>query len=139
MKYFTQNDDQKWQISEDLRKMVEYKYFNLLDPMLTMGTFDMIFCRNVLIYFDEQTKGRVLDEMAKHIAQDGFLMLGGAETVMGITDSFVSIPEKRGVYAIKDSPHLTGSPAPAAPLSRIDAAAAAISALSSKTNTTTNS
>ena len=138
MKYFKQTDDQKWQISEDLRKMVEYRHFNLLDPMLTMGKFDMIFCRNVLIYFDEQTKGRVLDEMAKHITPDGFLMLGGAETVMGITDSFVSIPEKRGVYAVKDSPHLTNSPTPAAPRSRIDAAAAAISALSSKTNTTTN-
>lgn len=136
MKYFTQLDDQKWQLNEDIRKMVKYSYFNLMDPMATMGMFDIILCRNVLIYFDEQTKGKVLEEMAKHIEPDGFLMLGGAETVMGITDAFAAVPDKRGVYARKDSPHLSGSTAPAAPLSRIDAAAAAISAVPPKTNTT---
>jgi len=109
MKYFTQLDDQKWQINEDIRKMVNYKYFNLLDSMGSLGTFDIIFCRNVLIYFDEATKGKVLDDMAKHIEPDGFLMLGGAETVMGITESFIAVPEKRGVYARKDSPHVEGS------------------------------
>jgi len=129
MKYFTQQEDnQKWQINEDIRKMVTYKYFNLLAPMTAMGTFDIIFCRNVLIYFDETTKGKVLDEMAKHIEPDGFLMLGGAETVMGITESFVAVPEKRGVYSLKDSLHAAKPAAATQPLSRMDATAAAVSA-----------
>ena len=66
MKYFTQDGD-RWQIKDDIRKMVKYDYFNLLDPMTKLGTFDIIFCRNVLIYFDEQTKGAVLNKMAQQI------------------------------------------------------------------------
>ncbi len=140
MKYFTQVDSQKWKINDEIRNMVNYNYFNLLSPMNALGTFDIIFCRNVLIYFDEATKGKVLGEMARHIELDGFLMLGGAETVMGITDQFIAVPDKRGVYARKYSPHVTGdsgssnTSAVTQPLSRIDAAAAAISSLS-KTST----
>ena len=106
MKYFTQTDDQKWQINDEIRKMVNYQYFNLLEPMNALGTFDIIFCRNVLIYFDEHTKGQVLGGMARRIEPDGFLMLGGAETVIGITEEFVSLQDKRGVYVHKDSPHI---------------------------------
>lgn len=105
MKYFTQ-EDTKWRINDDIKKMVNYKYFNLLDPMSMIGTFDIIFCRNVLIYFDEKTKGEVLDKMARQIEPDGFLMLGGAETVLGITESFQPVPNKRGVYSKTGSPHL---------------------------------
>lgn len=112
MKYFKQHGD-RWQINEDLRKMIKYDYFNLLDPMSKLGKFDIIFCRNVLIYFDAPTKGTVLDNMAKQIENDGFLFLGGAETVMGITESFAPIPDKRGLYAVKGSAHL----APAAKVS----------------------
>lgn len=105
MKYFKQNGD-KWQINEDIRKMIKYDYFNLLDPMSKLGKFDIIFCRNVLIYFDAPTKGMVLDHMSRQIENDGFLFLGGAETVMGITESFAPVPDKRGLYAVKNSPHL---------------------------------
>lgn len=107
MKYFTQNDAQKWQINDEIKSMIKYQYFNLLEPMTMLGTFDIIFCRNVLIYFDEATKGEVLGRMSKQIENDGFLMLGGAETVIGITDEFMAVPNKRGVYARKSSPHLT--------------------------------
>ena len=106
MKYFTQNGE-KWQLNDDIRNMVKYEYFNLLDPMTKLGTFDVIFCRNVLIYFDEETKGDVLDKMSQQIEKDGFLFLGGAETVIGITESFVPVPDKRGLYAIQGSPHLS--------------------------------
>jgi chemotaxis protein methyltransferase CheR len=108
MKYFTQNGD-KWKLNDDIRKMVKYEYFNLLDPMSRLGTFDIIFCRNVLIYFDEKTKAKVLENMAKQLEPDGFLFLGGAETVLGITNSFKPIPAQRGLYATEKSPHLAAA------------------------------
>lgn len=105
LKYFTQNGD-KWRINEDVRKMVKFEQFNLLDSMARLGTFDVVFCRNVLIYFDETTKAKVLNNMAKQLEPDGFLMLGGAETVIGITDVFKPLPDKRGIYVQQNSPHL---------------------------------
>lgn len=105
LKYFTQNGD-KWQISEDIRKTVRFEQFNLLDSMAKFGMFDVVFCRNVLIYFDEQTKGKVLNSIARQLEPDGFLLLGGAETVIGITDAFKPMPDCRGLYAHQGSPHL---------------------------------
>jgi chemotaxis protein methyltransferase CheR len=105
MKYFTQVED-KWQISDEIKSYVKYDYFNLLDPMSRLGVFEIVFCRNVLIYFDQATKGVVLDNMSKLLEKDGFLFLGGAETVIGITSNFVAMPEKRGLYVIPDGPHV---------------------------------
>lgn len=105
LKYFIQDGD-KWQVQDDLKNLIEYKYFNLLDSMSGLGKFDIIFCRNVLIYFDESTKRNVLERMAAQLEPDGFLFLGGAETVLGVTDVFVPLPDKRGLYVHKDSIHL---------------------------------
>lgn len=102
MKYFTQ-DGEKWRINDDIKRMVTYRPFNLLDSPSGLGTFDVIFCRNVLIYFDQETKGQVLDRMAKIMPGDGYLYLGGAETVLGISDSFEVIPGQRGVYRLTGS------------------------------------
>lgn len=99
MKYFTQEGD-KWRISDEIRNMVTYKPFNLLDDPAALGNFDVVFCRNVLIYFDQETKGKVLDRIAKIMPADGFLYLGGAETVLGISDSFEVVPGQRGVYRL---------------------------------------
>ena len=63
-----------------------------------MGQFDIVYCRNVLIYFDPPTKGQVLDGIAGLMPADGFLYLGGAETVLGVTNRFAAIPNQRGVY-----------------------------------------
>ncbi len=101
MKYFSQADD-KWALKDDVKKMVRFDYFNLLEPMARLGRFDVIFCRNVLIYFDEKTKSRVLDNMSALLPADGFLLLGGAETVLGITNKFIPMPNQRGLYI---SPH----------------------------------
>lgn len=106
MKYFTQQDE-KWVINDEMKNMVRYEYFNLLDDMGRIGKYDIIFCRNVLIYFDEQTKRDVLERMANHLEDDGFLFLGGAETVLGITESFKPVPNKRGLYAKSQSTHIT--------------------------------
>lgn len=105
MKYFKQVDD-KWQISDDIRNMIKYNYFNLLLDMKPLGTFDIIFCRNVLIYFDEKTKGQVLARMSQQITQDGFLFMGGAETTIGITDKFKPMENQRGLYIRPDHPGL---------------------------------
>jgi chemotaxis protein methyltransferase CheR len=97
MKYFTQVGE-TWQLKDDIKSMVKFSTFNLLEDMGRIGTFDVIFCRNVLIYFDEKTKGNILGRMEKQLEKDGFLLLGGAETVLGITDKFMPMPEKRGLY-----------------------------------------
>ncbi len=99
VKYFKKKDDQ-WEIDPALRAMVQYKEWNLLQDLRALGQFDVIFCRNVLIYFDQPTKSLVLDNMSKQLADDGVLYLGGAETVLGISDKFKPIPGQRGVYAV---------------------------------------
>ncbi len=98
LKYFTQRGDM-WQIAPEIRAMVQYRPFNLLSDFSRLGTFDLVMCRNVLIYFDQQTKSDVLDRLGRTIAQDGYLILGAAETTVGLTRSFDSVPHKRGLYA----------------------------------------
>jgi chemotaxis protein methyltransferase CheR len=99
VKYFSQIGD-RWQINPKIRGMVQYREFNLLQDPMALGRFDVVFCRNVLIYFDQQTKSRVLGSIAKVMPEDGFLFLGGAETVLGITDRFQMVPGQRGVYSV---------------------------------------
>ena len=97
VRHFTQDHD-RWQLDEDLRAMVSFQPFNLLDDPAGLGSFDVVFCRNVLIYFDEATKTRVLEGLAKRVADDGFLFLGGTESLLGLTDAFQAVPGQRGVY-----------------------------------------
>lgn len=109
MKYFTQ-EDEKWRLKDDVRRMVDYGIFNLLDSMASLGgPFDIIFCRNVLVYFDEETKTDILNRMQQILAPDGFLFLGGAETVSGLTDAFQPMPGKPGLYVPQGSPYLESS------------------------------
>lgn len=107
MKYFQQHGD-RWQISPNLKKMVDYRYFNLLDDPAALGRFDVVFCRNVLIYFDQPTKTKVLDRLAKQLPPDGFLYLGGAETVLGLTTKLQPVPEHRGIYSQIPGPSIPG-------------------------------
>lgn len=100
VKYFQQNSD-RWQINKQIRDMVQFRTFNLLQPMAPLGRFDVVFCRNVLIYFDQPTKTKVLDGIAGQMADDGFLYLGGAETVLGVTDRFQLIEGQRGIYGMQ--------------------------------------
>ncbi len=97
VKYFKQTGE-LWQISSDLRAMVEFRPFNLLDDFASLGKFDIIFCRNVLIYFDREGKSDVLDRLSKQLAPDGYLLLGAAETVIGLSNEFKPVPQKRGLY-----------------------------------------
>lgn len=98
VKYFKKNAE-LWQIDPAIRGMVQYREYNLLHDLKPLGQFDVVFCRNVLIYFDQPTKTRVLDNIARVMPDDGFLYLGGAETVLGISDKFKPVPDQRGIYA----------------------------------------
>ncbi len=97
VKYFTQIGEM-WQIAPEIRAMVQFRPFNLLQDCAHLGSFDVVFCRNVLIYFDQQTKIEVLDRISRVIVPDGYLVLGAAETVVGLTNSFRPIPDKRALY-----------------------------------------
>lgn len=99
VKYFTKEGEQ-WQINQDLRDMVRFREFNLLDDFTPLGKFDVVFCRNVLIYFDQETKKKVLERIAMMLPEDGVVFLGGAETVLGITDKFEPVPGQRGIYKL---------------------------------------
>jgi chemotaxis protein methyltransferase CheR len=102
VKYFTQ-EGTDWHLKDDIKKMVRFENFNLLKPMTKYGTLDVIFCRNVLIYFDPETKAKILAELHARMPKFGFLFLGGAETVVGVTDKFKPYPNERGIYVPHDS------------------------------------
>jgi chemotaxis protein methyltransferase CheR len=97
VKYFTQTGE-LWQINADIRSMVQHRQLNLLQDFSQLGKFDVIFCRNVLIYFDQETKAAIFERLARVIEPDGMLMLGAAESVVGITDAFRPYPDRRGLY-----------------------------------------
>ncbi|MBO9507758.1 protein-glutamate O-methyltransferase CheR [Thalassospira sp. A3_1] len=99
VKYFQKKEDQ-WQISQEIRSKVQYKEFNLLDDFRPLGQFDIVYCRNVLIYFDQPTKTDVLARISALMPDDGFLFLGGAETVLGISDKFKPLARQRGIYQL---------------------------------------
>ena len=80
--------------------MVEFKEFNLLNDMKSLGKFDIVFCRNVLIYFDQPTKTDVLNRISQQMTEHAVMYLGGAETVLGISDKFKPVPDQRGIYAL---------------------------------------
>ncbi|RTL48284.1 MAG: protein-glutamate O-methyltransferase CheR [Bradyrhizobiaceae bacterium] len=87
-----------WQINPDIRAMVQFRPLNLLHDFSSLGVFDIVFCRNVLIYFDQQTKAAVFGNLARSMEPDGYLFLGAAETVVGLTDVFRPCHHRRGVY-----------------------------------------
>jgi chemotaxis protein methyltransferase CheR len=99
VRYF-RKDGGNWRIAEAIRDMVSFREWNLLGDLRPLGTFDLIFCRNVLIYFDTPTKARALEAMARQLAPDGLLYLGGAETVLGVSDRFASLAGDRAVYGL---------------------------------------
>jgi chemotaxis protein methyltransferase CheR len=99
MRYF-RKEDSNWRIADGIRAMAQFREYNLLSELRPLGRFDIVFCRNVLIYFDQPTKTRVLEAIAGLMPPDGLLYLGGAETVLGITSRFAPLPNERGVYGV---------------------------------------
>src|SRR5437868_11247850 len=101
VKYFHQLGE-LWQINSEIRAMVQHRQFNLLHDFSQLGIFDVVFCRNVLIYFDQDTKINVFNRLAGTTEPDGYLVLGAAETVVGLTETFKPCPGRRGLYRPND-------------------------------------
>ena len=91
MKYFAPVAD-GFELKADIRSRVQYQEINLLNPYPSYWQFDIIFCRNVLIYFDVPTKKDVIDRLARTLVKGGSLFLGGTESTLGITDSVQRVP-----------------------------------------------
>jgi chemotaxis protein methyltransferase CheR len=91
-RWFRPLADEGWQFKDELRKRVSFKIQNLTDSPAELGTFDLVLCRNVLIYFGLEDKRKILGRLAGALTMDGRLMLGGAETVLGITQEFKREP-----------------------------------------------
>jgi chemotaxis protein methyltransferase CheR len=111
VKYFTQNGE-LWQLNADIRGMVQHRQLNLLQDFSHLGVFDIIFCRNVLIYFDQPTNANIFDRLSRKLEPDGVLALGAAESVVGITGTFKPYPERRGLYRPNVAPAARGGVTP---------------------------
>ena len=93
-----------WRIDENLRRMVSFRQFNLLDSFGWLDDLDVVFCRNVLIYFDQKTKSSVLEKIAETLQPDGVVMLGHAETPDALPNTFTSINHVPNLYRHARSP-----------------------------------
>ncbi len=98
VKFFEQINE-KWRLRDEIRGMVAFRSFNLLEDMDRLGPFDLIFCRNVLGYFDAATCGRVLGNAADRLDPEGFMVLGKTENPVGLTDKIAPIPGKSCIFA----------------------------------------
>lgn len=101
LKYFTRKGV-KFEVKPAVRSMVDPRVMNLIGPWTLRGPFDFVFMRNVLIYFDPTTKRRILDRVADVLSPRGYLFLGGAETTVGVHESFERLPHpKASCYRLK--------------------------------------
>ncbi len=113
-KYFRKDGDD-YEVNADLKRMVDFRQINLLDPWPALPKFDVVFIRNVLIYFAQDTKHKVLGRVRGVMRPDGYLFLGAAETTLGVDDAFERGPvEKSGCYRLRP-PAAAAVPHPAKP------------------------
>ena len=85
---FFSETDEGWLADERLRRVIRFQQHNLLDAPPAPGQFDLVLCRNVLLYFDRATRARAFDRLSDALVPDGWLMLGAGETVVGQTERF---------------------------------------------------
>lgn len=112
VKYFERRPDRNWALKPEIRNMVKFRQQNLLTSFSHLGLFDVVLCRNVLIYFDVARKRDILDRIARLLPSDGYLMLGGAETVIKVSDRFGVIAGQRGLYrTVAEPPARVSAPA----------------------------
>ncbi|MEP6572208.1 MAG: protein-glutamate O-methyltransferase CheR [Gemmatimonadota bacterium] len=101
LKYF-EKKGMEWQVRSELREMIEFREWNLIEPWRPLPLMDIVFLRNVLIYFDVETKRSILAKMVRVLRPGGFLFLGGAETTINLGDDFERLPfERSGCYRLK--------------------------------------
>ena len=103
VRYFTRNG-LEWQVSDQVRNMITFRELNLIEAWPSMPRADVVFLRNVLIYFDIPTKKTILAKIRQVMRPDGDLFLGGAETTMNLDDAFERVQlDKTGCYRIRDA------------------------------------
>ena len=101
LKRFFIPQDANWKVNPEVARKITFGQQNLIQPFQNKGPFDIIFCRYVLIYFDFETKKKILNEISKCLAPDGYLVLGASENVLGI-DQFVKTEDiKVSIYRKK--------------------------------------
>jgi chemotaxis protein methyltransferase CheR len=98
VRWFEEAGGGEWQIAQPLRDMVRFETGNIIEPAPHPGTFDIVLCRNVLLYFSPDMRRLAFTRLGQAIVEDGTLMLGAGETVIGQTDRFISDPAHRGLY-----------------------------------------
>ena len=98
LRHFTK-DGSGWRINDNLRRMVSFRVWNILEDMVPLGRFDIVLCRNVLIAFDQQTKVATLQKLARQLTDDGVLYVGVNESVTGVSGAFRVIASNLGIYA----------------------------------------
>ncbi|QDU21973.1 CheR family methyltransferase [Urbifossiella limnaea] len=97
LKYFRQQGG-VWELADDMRRMVEFRELNLVREWPSLPRFDLVFLRNVMIYFDVGTKKAILDRVARVLRPDGYLLLGAAESTINLADSFRRAEELKGGF-----------------------------------------
>ena len=101
-KYFTPFGD-SWKIKDEIRAMVNFRKFNLMQPFSTLGKFDIIFCRNVAIYFTLEDRKKLFNKIADSLTDDGFLLIGSTESLTGICSRFEPKRHLRSIFYQKKS------------------------------------
>jgi chemotaxis protein methyltransferase CheR len=96
-RYFTEKD-QYWQINDDIKRMVRFQKLNLMKPFVGLGSFDIVFCRNVAIYFTMDDRKKLFDRIADTITPEGYLFIGASEFLTGISDRFQAVREGKTIY-----------------------------------------
>ncbi|CAH0525145.1 CheR family methyltransferase [Vibrio hippocampi] len=100
--FFEPTTDGKMKIKDNVKRMVNFRTQNLMDSYALLGKFDIIFCRNVLIYFSPEMKAKVLNQMARSLNPGGYLLLGASESLTGLTDHFEMVRCNPGIiYKLK--------------------------------------
>jgi chemotaxis protein methyltransferase CheR len=95
--HFTQSGEKHWRFDDEQRRKIDFRSLNLMDSYAGMGVFDIIFCRNVLIYFEMELKRDVLRRMHKCLTPGGYLFLGASEGLAGVEDLFEMINCRPGI------------------------------------------
>ena len=98
-----------WSIKQELKERIKFKIFNLQDSFLSLGKFDVIFCRNVAIYFSPEFKKELFTKIANALNPGGYFFLGGSESLTGFSNNFEMLKHKQGVYYRLKNPLVTAS------------------------------
>lgn len=99
-RYFNRSGN-NWVVAPEIRSMVDFRPFNLLQSPAALGKFDIVFCRNVLIYFDQKTKEKVLNSIVTVSESDAYLTLGASETMIGLSNAYAPVPGGHGIYQVR--------------------------------------